>query len=84
MITREDRQPFHDTCRILDKADDFIYVLPHPGLLEWISNYTITFPNGKIISDDYTVMPHGSATLVFTFDGNNLCSNLFGPLQSPV
>ena len=31
MITREDRQPFHDTCRILDKADDFIYVLPHPG-----------------------------------------------------
>ena len=83
MITREDRQPFHDTCRILDKADDFIYVLPHPGLLEWISNYTITFPNGKIISDDYTVMPHGSATLVFTFDGNNLCSNLFGPITKP-
>ena len=83
MITREDRQPFHDTCRILDKADDFIYVLPHPGLLEWISNYTITFPNGNIISDDYTVMPHGSATLVFTFDGNNLCSNLFGPITKP-
>jgi len=32
MITREDRQPFHDTCRILDKADDFIYVLSHPGM----------------------------------------------------
>ena len=84
MITREDRQPFHDTCRILDKADDFIYVLPHPGLLEWISNYTITFPNGKIISDDYTVMPHGSATLVFTFDGTIYAAIYSVPLQSPV
>lgn len=83
MITKEDRQPFYETCRILDKADDFIYVLPHPGLLEWISNYTITFPNHNIISDGYTVVPHGSATLVFTFDGNNLYGNLFGPITRP-
>jgi AraC-like DNA-binding protein len=36
-----------------------------------------------MISDNYTVIPHGSATLVFSFDGSALYSSLFGPATKP-
>lgn len=83
MITKEDIQTVCETYRVLARANDFIYLLPHPALRNWISNYTITFPNKNMISENYTVIPHGSATLVFLFDGKGLCSNLFGPATKP-
>ena len=83
MITKEDILKFSETHRVLVCAKDFIYLLPHPKLRNWISNYTITFPGKSMISDNYTVIPHGSATLVFSFDGSALYSNLFGPSSKP-
>ncbi len=79
MITKKDIQNFCETYRVLARADDFIYLLPHQALRNWISNYTITFLSKNMISKNYTVIPHGSATLVFSFDGKGLYSNLFGP-----
>lgn len=79
MIIKEDIQAFNEGYRVLDCGNDFIYLLPHPALREWISNYTITFPNKSMISDNYTVIPHGSATLVFSCDAKGLHANLFGP-----
>lgn len=36
------------------------------------------------MSDQYSIMPHSSATLVFTCDGNSISSNLFGSITKPV
>lgn len=79
MIVKKDIQTFNEAYRILLRANDFIYILPHQALRGHISNYTITFPNKDIISNNYTIIPHGSATLVFSHDRSGLRGNLFGP-----
>jgi len=83
MISKKDIQTFYEAYRILIKEDDYVYILPHPALKNWISNYTITFPIKGMMSDEYTVMPHGSATLVLSWDGNKTFCNLFGPMTKP-
>lgn len=83
MIMKESIQCIHNTGRVLIQQTDFIYLLPHPGLHNWISNYTITFPCAGMMSDCYAVIPHGSATLVFANDGNRTSGNLFGPITKP-
>jgi AraC-like DNA-binding protein len=83
MITKEDIRTVGTIHPILVCAEDFIYLLPHPGLQNKISNYTITFPNQNMMSDNYTVIPHGSATLVFSYDEKGLHGNLFGPATKP-
>lgn len=74
---------FHETSRMLIYDTDFTYLLPHPALRSCISNYTITFLRTGLLSDQYTVMPHGSATLVFTCDKNSISSSLFGAITKP-
>lgn len=83
MITKDDIRAFHEADRILIKAEGFIYLLPHPSLRNWISNYTITFPSGSMMSDKYAIIPHGCATLVLSYDGSRFFSNLFGPATKP-
>lgn len=56
-----------------------MYLLPHPALRDWISNYTVTFPGSDMISNHYTVIPHGCATLVCSCDETGMSSRLFGP-----
>lgn len=83
MIAKKDIRNFNETERILLREKDFVYLLPHPALRGQISNYTITFPSTEIISNDYTVTPHGSATLVFSYTRRELAGNLFGPMTKP-
>lgn len=83
MIAKKDIHAFHQTNRILLGENDFVYILPHPALRGQISNYTVTFPSTEIISDDYTVIPHGSATLVFSYSQRELGGHLFGPMTKP-
>ena len=83
MIVKKDIQTFNEKARILLRENDFVYILPHPALRDQISNYTITFPSKEIISDNYTVIPHGSATLVFSYNQRELNGNLFGPITKP-
>jgi AraC-like DNA-binding protein len=83
MITQDDMLKLSDANRILIRGNGYIYLLPHQDLRNWISNYTVTFPSKSMISDNYTVIPHGSATLVFSFDGSALYCNLFGPATKP-
>ena len=83
MITENDIHAYNEKYRTLVKADGFIYLLPHEALKNWISNYTITFPREGMMSDDYSVIPHGCVTLVFSFDGNRTSGNLFGPATKP-
>lgn len=83
MIIKKDIQNFNKTYRILLRENDFIYILPHSALQAQISNYTITFPSEEIISDSYTVIPHGSATLVFSYNKSGFYGKLFGPITKP-
>lgn len=83
MIDQDHILKFSDMHRVLAQGNGFIYLLPHPQLRRWVSNYTVTFPSKTVISENYTVLPHGSATLVFSFDGNVINSNLFGPATKP-
>jgi len=84
MISKKNLLPFYETYRILIKGDDYVYLLPHPALKNWISNYTLTFPIKGMMSNEYTIMPHGSATLVLSSDGNKTFCTLFGPMIKPV
>jgi AraC-like DNA-binding protein len=69
--------------RLLIRGVDFIYILPHLELRNFISNYTITFPSKGMMSDNYAVLPHGSATLVLSCTGSQIHGNLFGPITKP-
>ncbi|MDQ0361365.1 helix-turn-helix domain-containing protein [Breznakia pachnodae] len=68
---------------VIDSNDSFAYVLPCDKLQHLISNFTITFPDEIDISDNYTVLPHGSVTLVFFNNATGLHSLLFGPTTQP-
>ena len=83
VITKESIEAFRETDRILICDVDFMYLLPHPSLQRWISNYTISFPCAGMMSDDYAVIPHGCATLVLAFDEAGVFGNLFGPCTKP-
>lgn len=73
-----------DSREILILEENFAYLLPCDNLKNFISNFTITFPDSTIISDDYTIMPHGSVTLVLFYYKAELHSFLFGPTTKPV
>ena len=64
MVSQADLQSYQDFSRILLKAKDYLYVLPHRLLRSYVANYT--------------VIPNGSSTLVFSFDGNEIYAGLFG------
>ena len=59
MITKDDLRFYREPHRVLEKGEDYMYLLPHPALRDWISNYTVTFPGSDMISNHYTVIPHG-------------------------
>lgn len=64
--------------------EDFAYLYPCDELKISVSNFTISFPNSSIISDKYTIMPHGCVTLVLFQFKNELFSFLFGPTTKPI
>lgn len=74
---------FEDRRRILLHVNEFICVRPHPSLQEYISNYNITFPAKGLMSDNFTSMPCGCATLSIEVGSRNLYVNLDGPITKP-
>lgn len=68
---------------VLVREDNYAYVLPCEELRGFISNFTISFPDKTMISDNYTIMPHGSVTLVLFHDNTGFNSFLFGPTTKP-
>ena len=50
MITKDDLRFYREPHRVLEKGEDYMYLLPHPALRDWISNYTVTFPGSDMIS----------------------------------
>lgn len=68
---------------VLQYEEDFAYLYPCDELKLYISNITITFPTIEMISNSYTVLPHGSVTLVLFHYKNESYSFLFGPSTKP-
>ncbi|HBG3256562.1 TPA: helix-turn-helix transcriptional regulator [Clostridioides difficile] len=79
MLKKESIHFINKNRSLIVCEDNFVYLLPCIQLRNWISNFTISFPNQTIISDNYTIIPHGSVTLVFFYDATGLHSLLFGP-----
>ena len=83
MVTKQNIPAYFAPKRVLARGEDYLYLLPHPALQPWISNYTVTFPSRSSISDAYTVIPHGSATLVLAAGAQGISASLFGPATAP-
>ena len=83
MLKKESIHFINKNRSLIVCEDNFVYLLPCIQLRNWISNFTISFPNQTIISDNYTIVPHGSVTLVFFYDATGLHSLLFGPTTKP-
>ncbi|HGM1123973.1 TPA: helix-turn-helix domain-containing protein [Clostridioides difficile] len=83
MLKKESIRFINKNRSLLVCEDNFVYLLPCIQLRNWISNFTISFPNQTIISDNYTIIPHGSVTLVFFYDATGLHSLIFGPTTKP-
>lgn len=84
MITIRSLENISKSRKVLIREENFVYLLPCEELRSLISNFTITFPNKSVITDDYTIMPHGSATLVLFSYHNEFHSFLFGPTTKPI
>lgn len=84
MINKKHLKNIDKNREILLREENFAYFSPCEQLRSVISNFTISFPNKSIISDDYTVMPHGSVTFVLLNYATELRSFLYGPLTKPV
>ncbi|SJZ50124.1 helix-turn-helix domain-containing protein [Anaerorhabdus furcosa] len=68
---------------VLQYEEDYAYLYPCDELKPYISNITITFPTIEMISNSYTVLPHGSVTVVLFHYKNESYSFLFGPSTKP-
>lgn len=63
---------------VLQRGENFLYIPPHPRLQPYISNYTLTFPTPNSMSDQYTILPSASSTLVFSVRGQHILNGLNG------
>lgn len=62
----------------LARGSGFVYISPHPLLSPYIANYTVTCPSRGAMSDDYTILPTASATLVYSIGSRSITSGLRG------
>jgi len=83
MISNKDIHLFEDRQRVLLHMNEFICLRPHPSLQAYISNYNITFPAKGLMSDNFTSMPCGCATISIEVGSKNLYVNLDGPITKP-
>lgn len=84
MLNKNSLMHIPNNIEIIIQDENYAYLSPCDNLKKFISNFTITFPNRIIISDQYTIMPHASVTLVLFYFENELYSYLFGPTTKPV
>ena len=83
MITKIDTSISGKEHRILLQVKEFICMLPHPNLREYVSNYNITFPSKELMSDSFTVLPCGCSTISVEKNSSALYVDLHGPVTKP-
>lgn len=84
MINKNSLLQIPENREVLMQGEGFAYLRPCEKLINFISNYTITFPDVLYMSDDYTILPHGSVTIVFFYYHTELQSFLFGSTTKPI
>ncbi len=60
------------------RGESFVYIPAHPLLSPYISNYTVTFPEKTMMTDQYTIMPSASSTLVYSSVDHTIESGVRG------
>ena len=83
MISPKDIHTFKEKHRVMLHVKEFICVLPHPQLRQYLSNYNITFPGKGLMSDNFTVIPCGCSTIAIEQSSGNLTADLHGPTAKP-
>lgn len=63
----------------IKRTSNHIYIFPHKLLRRYIAHYTVSIINNNKIPNYLNIIPDASGCLVFTYTGNNLISNAFGP-----
>lgn len=62
----------------LERGGSYVYLAPHPLLQPYIPCYTLTCPVDSGMTEDYTILPTASTTLVFSIGENHIDANLRG------
>lgn len=66
------------------KSGNYI-IPPHPLLQKYIAHYTISTPRIKPSSlKEFTLIPDASGCMIFTFDGNQVLQQFWGPTTKTV
>lgn len=76
MLTRSRIEAYHGPA--LEQGESYVYLLPHPLLRPFIPCYTLTCPVESGMTEDYTILPTASTTLVFSIGENRIDANLRG------
>ncbi len=74
MISQKNIERFQGIS--LCRGEDFLYISPHSILKPYISCYTITIPIA--MSNEYTILPTASSTIVISVSTNDIFSRLRG------
>lgn len=69
---------------MLLRTEEFICLRPPMSLSAYISNINITFPTKNIMSDSFTAIPCGCASLAVEMDRSRSFAKLEGPATKPV
>ncbi len=76
MISKESVQAYSGPA--LMRGPGYVYLRPSPLLAPYIANYTVTCPVVSAMSEQYTVMPTASTTLVYSVGENAIFDGLRG------
>lgn len=76
MITQQNLKEYKGVALLQGKG--YLYAPPHHLLRPYISNYTFTFPLKASMTDQYTILPAASVTIVFSADNKTVQGNIQG------
>ena len=81
-ILLENLSEFEDKSRILLQGNEYIDLLPHTDLRDFISYYTVTFPIDENEPDYYTIVPQTGGMIFVKSKQTGMSATLYGTLQS--
>ena len=57
------------SARAIARAQNHLYLAPHPLLRPWVAHYTFTFPSGLPEDGTLALIPDASGCILLSLDG---------------
>lgn len=57
------------SARAIARAQNHLYLAPHPLLRPWVAHYTFTFPSGPPEDGTLALIPDASGCILLSLDG---------------